>query len=903
MWRKVLTFFTILFIVFLAYFSYKLLKEKEVAVNSLFDAIPYDASIIFEINRPELLLDFVHTPSIDAESFFNIPFIRDPLEKLKLIDSIALQEREVAAALRRPHSALITGHQVGKDKVEFVYYLKLNSEKEFDPIDKIIKENIKAKGNVSQHNYEDATINDVTVFNRKSGGFSYAYYRGMVILSKSSILLEEVVRQTKSNVSIVNKTGLETVMNAAGKGSPLNIYINFEFFPTIALNFIHPRFKPQLESISKFARWVELDCNIDNNAIILTGFSSADNTIGFLSDIFKDQEPLNLTLPGLLPSGTQSFFALGISDYLKFRQNFADYQLKNLDEPDFDENLTDFKESTGTDLPVEFAKIFDEELCFSYYPSGTNSLTNNIFTVIRTKGSREARHFLSQIDSITDKKIIDSTEFYSFRLNIPRLLFGDVFGLNKNQFCKQTDNYLIFADSVVFLKRFCDEFSRLKNLSLSHSYRNTTNLLSEDMYCYFYLSPNAELLYRNYLRYTSDQMFTQYKYGLSQVQAIVYQFGRNNNLLYNNAFIQFSAKSQDDISKKWEIGLENSLRSDITLVKNHTTGSNEIICQDKSNNLYLISTNGEILWKRKLSGPIQGEIFQADLFRNKKLQYLMNTSDQIIVIDRNGKDVEGFPVKLKYKASAGMAVFDYDKNRNYRLLIPAVNKMLFCFDKEGKEVPGWSKPSIGTNVGEIRYFSNNGKDYIVVDDETGIHFFDRRGKERIKTLHNIFTSPNSSVFANKGKNGFYFEFTDSSGTIIRVAPDGDVSKFQTGIYPVEHFYLQSDLDFDKSRDHLFFYERKFEAYNNLGARIANYPLNGRVNKMPGIIHFTDSSYFFYYTDSAAGKIFVHNNQGDALGNSPFDGNSGVAFEVFENSNPLLNLYYCKDNILFCVSVE
>lgn len=903
MWRKVLTFFTILLIVFLAYFSYKLLKEKEVAVNALIDAIPFDASLIIEINRPEIVFDIVINPPIDAESFLGIPFIRDPLLKLRIIDSIASQNEKVVKILKRPHSALISGHQIGKDKIELVYYIKLNNEKEYAPIDDIIRENIRAKGNISQHNYEKAKINDVTIFNKKSGGFSYTYYRGMVILSKSSILLEEVIRQTKSQTSIRTKAGLETVMKTAGKSSPFNVYINFDFFPTLALNFIHSRFRPELEAISRFAHWIELDCNIDDNSIILNGFSSAENTNGFLSDIFKDQEPLILSLPGLLPSETESFFALGISDYPKFISNFSDYQRKNLTNPDFERKLIDYRNETGIDLTTEFTKVFDEEVCFSYYPANNETLQANIFTVIKTKGSNEAKQFVNEVATKTEKNVSDSAGIYSTKHNIPGLLFGNVFGLNKNSFCTYIENYIVFGDSVNYLKTFSDEFSQLKNLSSNLNYRDFTDLLSEDTYCYFYLSPKAELLYRNYLRYTSDQMLTQYKYGLSQVRGIVYQFGRNNDLFYNNAFIQFAPKPTGSITRSWEVALDNSLSSDIFLVKNHANQKNEIMCQDKSNHLYLISTEGKILWKRKLENKILGQVFQADLFRNKKLQYVFNTQSQIIAIDRNGNDVEGFPKKLKSRASGGMAVFDYDQSRNYRFIVPGVDKVLYCFDQEGKEVAGWKKPVIGLKPGIIQHFITSGKDFIVLNDEKGIHFLDRRGQERIKTSSAIRLGPNSGIFVYKGKGGSHFECTDSSGTIYNISLSGNITKVQTGIYPWDHYYISADIDFDKSREHVFFHGRKFEAFTSSGARIANYSLNSNVNKQPEIVTLTDSSYLFTYTDTTVNKIFVHNQLGEALQDTPFEGNSGVTFDCFENSNALLNLYYCNNNILICVSVK
>jgi hypothetical protein len=861
-----------------------------------------------EINRPDVLFDIIYSPPIDAETFFNIPFIKDPLDKLKTIDSVASQDKLAKSAIRRPHSAIISGHQVGKDELTMIYYLKLNSEEEFVSIQEIIRQNIQGKGNISHHNYDDARIYDVIIFNRKSGGFSYAFYKGMLVLSKSSILIEEVIRQAKSGSSIQSKAGLETVMKTAGRSFPFNIYINFDYFPSLALNFIHSRFRNELDAISRFAHWIELDFNIDNNAIVLNGFSTAENTNGFLSDIFKDQEPLNLLLPGLLPAGTKSFFAIGISDYPKFRSNFSEYQKNNLKNPDFEKNLRDFKQGIGTDLEAEFLKAFDSELCFSFYPGNSENLQANVFTVIKTKGNREARQFLNQISTVFEKGETDSLEinfsiYNTSAFNIPKLLFGNIFAMNKNSFCTIIENYLIFGDSIAHLNSFSKDFTQLKNLSLEINYRGLSELLSDDAYCYFYLSPEAEQLYRHYMKYTSDQMFTQYRHGLSQVQAIVYQFGRNNDLFYNNAFIRFSPKPKGNVNKLWDVQLENSLNSKITPVNNHINNKTEIICQDKSNNLYLISQKGEILWKRKLNSRILGEIYQADLFANKKLQYIFNTSTHIIAIDRNGKDVEGFPVKLAYNAIGGMALFDYDKNRNYRLLIPLSDKKLYCYDKTGKEVNGWLKPGIGSKPVKLEYFASNGKDFIVVADENEIQFFDRRGKVRIAPSQKIGIAPNSGIYGYFNKSNYQFECTDLSGTINFIAINGNVTKVQTGIYPANHYYLSADIDFNKTRDHLFFYGRKFEAFTSSGARIYNYPLNGEVTRQPKIINLNDSAFLFTYTDTLSNKIFLENNLGNSLNDTPFSGNSEVSFQLPENSNQGINLYYCNNNILYCVFVK
>ena len=48
---------------------------------------------------------------------------------------------------------------------------------------------------------------------------------------------------------------------------------------------------------------------------------------------------------------------------------------------------------------------------------------------------------------------------------------------------------------------------------------------------------------------------------------------------------------------------------------NHLTKKKEIVVQDYNNVLYLISSDGKILWKKQLLGPVQGKIKQVDIFK------------------------------------------------------------------------------------------------------------------------------------------------------------------------------------------------------------------------------------------------------------------------------------------------
>ena len=88
--------------------------------------------------------------------------------------------------------------------------------------------------------------------------------------------------------------------------------------------------------------------------------------------------------------------------------------------------------------------------------------------------------------------------------------------------------------------------------------------------------------------------------------------------------------------------------------------------QDTDNFLYLITSEGKLVWRIRIAGRIISDIHQVDMYRNKRLQMVFNTAEKLYIIDRSGKNVNNFPIIFATKATAGVAVFDYNNNGDYR---------------------------------------------------------------------------------------------------------------------------------------------------------------------------------------------------------------------------------------------
>ena len=156
------------------------------------------------------------------------------------------------------------------------------------------------------------------------------------------------------------------------------------------------------------------------------------------------------------------------------------------------------------------------------------------------------------------------------------------------------------------------------------------------------------------------------------------------------------------------------------------------LAQDRDHRVSLISCTGKVLWQRPLDGPLLGGVQLVDRYRNGKLQMLCNTAGKVYLIDRLGRDVEGFPVNLKDSACAPLGVFDYENRKDYRVLVPTEIGGILNLGIDGKPVSGWApKPLHRPAAAAVEHVRNKGKDYLVVAMQDGrVAVLDRRGEER-----------------------------------------------------------------------------------------------------------------------------------------------------------------------------
>lgn len=246
----------------------------------------------------------------------------------------------------------------------------------------------------------------------------------------------------------------------------------------------------------------------------------------------------------------------------------------------------------------------------------------------------------------------------------------------------------------------------------------------------------------------------------------------------------------------WTTALPAPLASTPVLVKDHLSRTLQILAQDKDHRVSLISCTGKVLWQRQLDGPLIGGVEQIDRYRNDKLQLLFNTAGKVYLIDRLGRDVEGFPVSLRTPASAPLSVFDYEGKKDYRILVPTADGRLLNLGADGRPVQGWSPERLASPAcAPVEHVRIKGKDFLVVASCSGaVAVLDRRGTTRypatlrMSQLQDFLGAREAMDIADRR-----MRWADSAGTVLSGKLDGTVD---TLALPASGRALLLDLDGD-----------------------------------------------------------------------------------------------------------
>ena len=454
--------------------------------------------------------------------------------------------------------------------------------------------------------------------------------------------------------------------------------------------------------------------NIFNDKILLNGLSFLDDSLKLSNNIFKGSISSELKNYEITPKNTTSLKSYNF----KNQNNY----LKKVSKDEVEENrfsiILNNNSIEITELKLDNEQVFifrlDEIKLFKDYLINKNTIS--------------IKHRGFEIYNNTDLDINPFISFANFNNKEKILLFKD---------------YLVFSNNEKTLKQFINDNLNKNTLKSNSSFNRLFSSIS-----------SFNTLNNNYFSGSNYNFFNELNLlnSKNDFTENSFQLVQDNGIIHFNAVISKETKEDENlkISKLFDVEIDEEIIMYPHFVKNHVTKNLDIVVQDAKNNLYLISKDGKVIWKKKINQPILGQISQIDIYKNGRLQLIFNTKNKIYVLDRNGNNVKQFPKTFNDPITQPLAVFDYDNNKNYRLLVTQGSELLM-YDKNGKKVSGFKYKKSSNNItSKPKHFRILNKDFIVFKIGNKMKILNRKGRERINVNDDINFS-NQNVFEYNDK--------------------------------------------------------------------------------------------------------------------------------------------------------
>lgn len=851
------------------------------------DMIPTDAFAIIKSNDPFTVAQNLFNSPV-GKAFFSFKDAVELQNNIAALDSFFLKNNAINEILKNKN-LLLSFHKTGITSKGFLFVTKINNQQNQD-LKKIITD-AKFTTDIAFKEYDEENIFSITLKNNTK--IHLVKFGNCLAMCNSLILAETVVRHYKHGQSLGKMQGFEKLYRSSDELADINVFVNLNKFGDYLLNIENPNLGLIQNKVNQFGNWMELDVKLHNDKILMNGFTYVgDSTQGYLKSFLNTTPQKINSIISVLPSNISFFAYQGFGDFKPFYTNFEKYLAETKNLYAHQRNLEVINTRYKIDIHKDFYSWIGKDACSFITEGIQDNVMQNFAAAIHIKDIEIADAALQKILNATNGKAV-ALNYLNYNisdLNIPNFLpnvLGDFYtGLNKSYYTILED-YIIFANDISNLKNIIYSYLSTKTLVKNiHFNKFTDNLSSASSYLLYFNCKKISNFYSYFLHPDWAKQFNVVNDKIKDLDGFALQFISNSNLFFTNVFINQKEIEENQAVSLVECALDASYAQKPWVVINHNNNEKELMVQDIKNTLYLINNAGKILWKKTLKNQIVGEIHQVDCYKNNKLQYLFGTGKELHLIDRNGNYVSGFPVQLKNEQTCGIAVFDYDKNRNYRILIPTQHKIL-NFGIEGKEIGGWEfKPNDYKIVTIPQLLQINNKDYIVVTDWGGnVRVLNRKGEDRIKLVSSLPKNrPNYELIMNTSLQNSGVLTTDENGTVYMVKLSDELETITIKALSANHQFYVSNINNDNGKDIVFFDDEKIYAYK-LSKKPITEIKNITFTPAYGVQFFhTKDKIIYTLTNAKDKKVYAYNIDGELYENFPIEGATPCLLVDLDNDN-------------------
>ncbi len=785
--------------------------EEVSLTKPLLDFVPENASAVIKIND---LTAF--KKGLSSNAFFNdlgkTQTIKKTLEKVQFLAFLNPKSKSILAFVENETGGF-----------ESIYFADNSS-------DLVVLDSIQ-NTTIEQFDFRGISLNKYQV---GQNTFYQSKLGTKFVISSSASIIEGLIENLKNNKA---PETLERLYRISNSYKPATFYLDIKMSNRLLTNIL----KNDSEiDISNFSDWLSLDFNPKPGQLNLTGISVANDSVWNFIDLFANTKPLPAITAKLAPQEIDALVSYTFDDYATFARN----QKAFLNEDLLSNPLFETVEEVGVIRS-----------------------NNRKAVVLNTHGPTTLAEYLEQ----NKKGTIDYQGSQIIRLQNNDLVseaFEPLVKKFKSNFCTFINDAFVFSETKEFLEQIIRNHKNGSTYDKGVTFQGLNKSLAEESNLLFI--SNSTNLKNLFNQDFSDDFNKELNNFLKSQYDMAVQITADKNFYHANINIGKNNKvvGNRGITELFKVRLDTAVLTKPQFVTNHLTKKKEVVVQDFKNVLYLISSEGKVLWKKQLEGQIQGEIKQVDIFKNGRLQLAFTTNNQFLVLDRNGKEVQRFTKTFEGGGLNPLAVFDYDRKKNYRFVVTQ-GKRTFMYNSKAAIVDGFKYTDAEDAIlNAPRHIVIGNKDHLVFKLKNGeLKILNRVGDVRVKVPEKIDFSENE-VFLNKDK----FIATNKKGTLFQIDQKGKITKTNLNL----------------SNDHGMFATANTLVLMNdniLTIRGKKVELELGVYTAPRIFYINDKIYVSV-TDLQSQKIYLFDSQAKSIPSFPVYGNSPIDLSDIDNDKKL-----------------
>lgn len=769
--------------------------EQAKPASPAIDAVPSNAAFIIEwknfddvksveLSENEIFRSLKSSELLD-DVFSNYEFVN----KLLSGDSLAKRVRSLPF--------IVSAHLSGVKKFNFLFLANLPAGADSTDIRKFLSGKLSGQ-KVIARSYEGVTIYEIK--EQDASVFAFTVINSVFISSRSAVLAEESIRHILHGTSLRQDPGFRKIMETSKRRENGTLYLNFKNFQSFSELFLERSAAREFRNSNQFANWMGCDIKLKNDILFFNGYIFSNDTNNNYLNVFKSQKSQSISFQEYIPSNVSFCSWLGIDDLKQFSKSYFSW-LENSNRMFSTQNeLSKFTAGKKIRLPDDLHTFAGKEFfSFSVEKQSRDSVGKGYYFGFEVKDEEKAINYLKALRAEgTDTVEIAAGENTIIPVQLENLF--SLIGLStintQANYFTQVGGYLIFAstpDELLAMLRYVNAGNTFKK---SLVFADISDNLANEANLFMFNVP-----FRNRTHYNEllNENFKDEK-GLlsafsSDYSSLALQISSGKDLFYQDAILRLNPEAKKEQIPVWEGNAEEEL---IFVQAAGTVESNGVFCQDKEFTLYYYSSEGQLLFSKKLNGTIAAPIQLLPVKGSDPL-FVVPMADELLCFSSKGIEQPGFPLKLSSKLAGAVAVFDYDNSGDPRILFGTEDGKIFNYTSKGELAKNWNSSEISTILSSAPLHIRTSKDYLVFPGSDKIVFADRRGKV-IKTADTGPINP-VSIRTVKSGNNHNILFSDMNGNLFILNPDKEKEKVQ-GIRAGKRESFMEDVDRDKRKDFL-----------------------------------------------------------------------------------------------------